>query len=185
MWADSDDRAVVLPDAIEERGQQLAPLGGIGLDLPEAGEVVEQFGRLVEARVGRWSEALQLLFEGLALEDVAVAGEVAEDVEVLEAFELAGQLAAASGVIAVGRSGLRGDRVERGGLELGVRPEVGQPGDELLLQRLGLADRLAALAAVAAGRALVAADAAAAAAGAVHALAAALAVQQLAQHVAR
>jgi hypothetical protein len=36
-----DDRALVLPNALKERGDQLPTLGGRRLDLPEAAEVGE------------------------------------------------------------------------------------------------------------------------------------------------
>ena len=52
VWADGDDGAVVLPDAVEERGEELAALVGVGLEFPEAGEVLQEFGGLVEAWVG-------------------------------------------------------------------------------------------------------------------------------------
>jgi hypothetical protein len=41
-WCHGDDLAAVLPDAVEELAEQLVALGGLLLDLPEAGEVVEQ-----------------------------------------------------------------------------------------------------------------------------------------------
>jgi hypothetical protein len=79
----------------------------------------------------------------------------------LKAFELAGQLASAGGVVAGEGRGLGRDSLEGGAAQLGVRLEVGQPGDELIFEGLGLGDRLGAVAAVAAGGALVAAQAAA------------------------
>lgn len=60
-WAglDGDDPASVLPDVVEEAGEELASLGGVGLCAPEAGEVAEQFLGAVEVRVGGWREALR------------------------------------------------------------------------------------------------------------------------------
>jgi hypothetical protein len=42
-WAgfDGDDGAVVLPDVVEEAGEQLAALGWVGLGVPEPAEVAE------------------------------------------------------------------------------------------------------------------------------------------------
>jgi hypothetical protein len=39
---DRDDLAVLLPGLLEQGEDELAPLGGVGLDLPEAGEAFEQ-----------------------------------------------------------------------------------------------------------------------------------------------
>jgi hypothetical protein len=83
-----------LPDVVEEAVDELASLGGVGLCVPEAGEVAEDRLGAVELWVGGWCEALQLFLEGLAAHHVAGLGEVAEDVEVLEAVELGQQLAA-------------------------------------------------------------------------------------------
>jgi hypothetical protein len=183
-WAgfDGDDVAVVLPDVVEEAGDEFAALGGVGLCVPERGEVAEQFLGAVELGVGGRREALQLFLEGLAAHDVAGLGEVAEDVEVLQAVELGQQLAAAPLVFAAGVAvGRGGDRVEDELAEFSVGLEGVQPVDELLLQWLGLDDRLLAVAVVAAGRALVAADSGARAASAVHTGAATLAAQELSQ----
>lgn len=60
-------------------------LGGRGLGLPECGEVRQQPLGLGELRVGGWREPLDLVLEGLAAHDVLRLGEVAEDVEVLQA----------------------------------------------------------------------------------------------------
>jgi hypothetical protein len=38
---DGDDASGVLPDAVEEAAQELAALGGVGLCVPEGGEVAE------------------------------------------------------------------------------------------------------------------------------------------------
>jgi len=62
---DGDELAVVLPYAVEERGQELAPLGWGGLSAPEAGEVAEDLLGLVELRIEGWRLALELLLEGL------------------------------------------------------------------------------------------------------------------------
>lgn len=156
---DGDDRAVVLPDMVEEAVDELAPLGRVGLCLPEAGEVAEDLLGAVELRVCGWREALKLFLEGLAAHDVAGLGEVAEDVEVLEAVELSQQFAASVLVFARVRLCPRADRVEDDVAELGVGLEGVQPVDELLLQGLGLDHRLLAIAVVATGGALVAADA--------------------------
>lgn len=99
---DGDDVAVVLPDVVEEGVQEFAALGWVGLGVPEGGEVAEQFLGAVELGVGWWCEALQLFLEGLAAHDVAGLGEVAEDVEVLEAVELCEQFAAAVLIVAAG-----------------------------------------------------------------------------------
>jgi hypothetical protein len=47
---DGDDRAAVLPDAVEQLSEELVALGWGVLDLPEAREVVEQ--RLGVCEVG-------------------------------------------------------------------------------------------------------------------------------------
>lgn len=109
---DGDDDAAVLPDVVEEAGDELASLGGIGLCVPEGGEVAEQFLGAIEVGVGRWREALEFFLEGLAAHDVAGLGEVAEDVEVLETVGLGQQLAAALLVFAGVFVGCGADRVE-------------------------------------------------------------------------
>jgi hypothetical protein len=55
---DGDDAAVLIKDLPEDRDQQLAPLGRLGLQVPEAREVVEQRAGLVEGGVGGRAEAL-------------------------------------------------------------------------------------------------------------------------------
>jgi hypothetical protein len=50
---DGDDRAVVLPDLLEERRQEAVALGGRGLCLPERGEVRQQPLGLGELRSAR------------------------------------------------------------------------------------------------------------------------------------
>jgi hypothetical protein len=182
-WGDGDDVPGVLPDVVEEAGEELAALGGVGLCAPEGGEVAEQFLGAVEVGIGGRREALQFFLEGLASHDVAGLGEVAEYVKVLEAIELGQQLAATLLVFVGVALGLGGDRVEHELAELLVGLEGVQPVNELLLQRFGLDDRLLAVAVVAAGGALVAADTGAGAAGAVHPCAAALAAEELAQQV--
>ena len=106
-WAgfDGDDAAVVLPDVVEQAREELAPLGWVGLGVPEAGEVAEEFLGAVEVWVGWWGEALQLFLQGLAAHDVAGLGEVPEDV----------------GGLAAGRAG----RVARGGGPGRVRGAAG------------------------------------------------------------
>ncbi|HEY7953462.1 MAG TPA: hypothetical protein VID70_10805 [Solirubrobacteraceae bacterium] len=180
---DGDDRAVVLPDVLEEACDELASLGGVGLGVPEALEVAEEFLGAVEVWCGGWREALQLFLCGLAAHDVAGFCEVAEDVEVLQAVELCVQLAAAFGVLAGLGAGAVADGVDDELAQFGVGLERGEPCDELLLQGLGLDDGLLAVALVATGGALVAADAGARSAGAVHPGAAALAVQELPEEV--
>ncbi|HXE44502.1 MAG TPA: hypothetical protein VN635_04830 [Conexibacter sp.] len=180
--SDGDDRAAVLPDALEELRDELASLGGGGLDLPEATEVGEQLRCAVELRVGRRPEAFQLLLQRLAAHDVPRLREVAHDVEVLEARELGGEVAAADAV-RVGVVGRLADRLEHALAEIVIGLEGAQPVYELRLQRLGLHDWLAARVAVATCRADVAPHRRPGAARAVHPRAAALAVEELAQQV--
>ncbi|HEY7962469.1 MAG TPA: hypothetical protein VID29_11155 [Solirubrobacteraceae bacterium] len=180
---DGDDRAVVLPDALEEVVDEAASLGGVGLGLPEAREVGEQRFGAVDVGAGGWREALKLFLQRLAAHGVAGLGEVAEDVEVLQAVELGVQVAAARGVLAGLALGCVLDGVGDEPAQLGVGLECGEPRDELTLDWFGFDDRLLAVAVVAAGGALVAADACARAAGAVHTCAAPLAVQELAEQV--
>jgi len=84
-----DDPAFLRPDLLEQREQELAPLGRLGL--AEACEVVEQLLRALDARIGRRAELLHLLLDRLAAHDVLRFGDVAEHVEVLQALELAEQ----------------------------------------------------------------------------------------------
>jgi hypothetical protein len=178
-----DDAPGVLPDVVEEACEELASLGGVGLCMPEGGEVAKQLLGAVEVGVGGRREALQFFLKGLAAHDVAGLCEVAEDVEVLEAVELSQQLAAALLVVVGVALGLGGDRVEHELAELLVGLEGVQPVNELLLQRFGLDDRLVAVAVMAAGGALVATDTGTRATGPMHPRAAALAAQELAQQV--
>jgi hypothetical protein len=112
----------------------------------------------VEVGVGWWRESLQLFLEGLAAHDVAGLDEVAEDVEVLQPVELCKEVAAALRLLGVLLGG-RADRVQDKVAQLGVGLEGVKPGDDLVLQRLGLDDGLVAVAVVASGGALLAADA--------------------------
>ena len=50
LWLDGNDRAVLLPDVLEECGDQLAPLGRVGLGFPESGEVFEERLGAIEVR---------------------------------------------------------------------------------------------------------------------------------------
>jgi hypothetical protein len=129
------------------------------LDDPEAREVAQYRGGLVELGVEGRGEPFELVLERLATQDVLALGQVAHDVEVLEAFELAGQLAAAAGVGGGVAVGLVADGVQGEGAQILVEVEAPDPVDELGLKRLGLDHRLRAVTAVATGRALVAAHA--------------------------
>jgi hypothetical protein len=115
---------------VEEAVDELAPLGRVGLCLPEAGEVAEDRLGAVELRVGGWGEALQLFLECLAAHDIAGLGEIAEHVEVLEAVELGQQLAAPVLVFAGMSFCARADRVEHELAECGVGLKGVQPGDD-------------------------------------------------------
>jgi hypothetical protein len=139
---DRDDHAGVPPDALEERGEQLAPFGGRRLDVPETGEVGEDGGGLFELWICWGSRPFEFLFERLAARGVLRSGEVAHHVEVLEALELGGQVATA---LAVGVGVRRfADRVDHERAELLVGGEVAQPVDQLRFERFGLEDRRAA-----------------------------------------
>ncbi|HEU4721529.1 MAG TPA: hypothetical protein VFS59_09230 [Gemmatimonadaceae bacterium] len=129
-------------------------LGGLLLDLPEAREVVEQRLGPRDVGVDRRADPLDLLLQRLAADHVLVFAELAHDVEVLEALELAVQVAAARLVVVL-VPGRRQDRFEDERAQLGVGMEVAQPVDELLLQRLGRDDALRAVVAAAARAALV------------------------------
>jgi hypothetical protein len=48
-----DDPPVLRPHLLEQRQEQLAPLDGLGLQLPEAGEVSEQRACPVDSWIGR------------------------------------------------------------------------------------------------------------------------------------
>ncbi|MFI4985360.1 MAG: hypothetical protein ACHQAV_05165 [Solirubrobacterales bacterium] len=80
MGLDGDDRAVLLPDVLEEGGQELAALGRLGLGFPEAGEVFQQLLGAVEVGVGRRLGALEFFLQRLAAHDVLGLGEVAHQV---------------------------------------------------------------------------------------------------------
>ncbi len=77
----------------------------------------------------------------------------------MQSVQLGQQVAAALLIFTRVLVGGSADRVEDEIAQLGVRLEGVKPRDELVLKRLGLDDRLGAVAVVAAGRALVAADA--------------------------
>lgn len=101
----------------------------------------------------RWTSSLQCL----AAHHVLALGEVAHDVEVLEAVELGEQLAAALGLVAGLFAGGGAERVEDEAAQVTVGLEVTQPLDELGLERLGGHDRLRAVPAAAACATAVAA----------------------------
>jgi len=86
VWLYGDDLPFPRPDLLEQREQELAPLGGLGLKVPEAGELVEQRLGAVDGGFGGWALALEFFLQGLAAHDVLGLGEVAEDVEVLQAL---------------------------------------------------------------------------------------------------
>jgi hypothetical protein len=101
---DGDDSPVLCPDLREQREQESAPLGWVGLKLPEAGKAFEEIAGAVCGGVGWWAEALDLCLKGLAAHEVLRFGEVAEDVEVLQGLQLVGQFAPAlAGRLAVVR----------------------------------------------------------------------------------
>jgi hypothetical protein len=61
---DGDDAASLRPDLLEQREQELAPLGRLRLDLRELREVIEQRLGAVDAGVGGGcAEALDLLLQ--------------------------------------------------------------------------------------------------------------------------
>ena len=98
--SDRDDAAVVLPDAVEQGGDELSPFERRWLPVPEVTEIPEERFGLGERRVDRRRVAGELFLDCLPLHDVLVLGEVAEDVEVAEPVKLCVQLAAAGGVVA-------------------------------------------------------------------------------------
>jgi hypothetical protein len=79
---DRDDLVVLGPDLREQGEDQLAPLGRLGLGVPEAREVFEDGLRAGEVGVGWGLRALQLLLYHLAAHRVLGLGDVAHDVEV-------------------------------------------------------------------------------------------------------
>lgn len=138
-----DDAAVLCPYLGEQGEQELAPLGWVGLQFPEAGKRSRRSRARSGGWVGWWAEALGLFFECLAAHDVSRFGEVAEDVEVLQALELVEEFASALAgrrlVLGVGGFQRAQEQVKQFVLWL----EVGYPGDELCLQLVGLDDTLA------------------------------------------
>src|SRR6059036_3087365 len=52
-WLNGDDRAAVLPDAIEQRCEQPAALRRVVFEFPDASEIGKQLFCLVEPRVKR------------------------------------------------------------------------------------------------------------------------------------
>lgn len=104
MGLHGDDPPVLCPYLLEQREQELAPLGRLGLYRPELGEVVEQRSSAVQGGIGWWTEALDLFLQCLAAHHVLGLGEVAEHIEVLEALHLVEQFGASS----AGRLGVVG-----------------------------------------------------------------------------
>ena len=132
-----DDAAVLCPDLGEQREQELAPLSWVGLQFPEAGEAFEEIAGAVGGWVGRWAEALDLFLKCLAAHHVLRFGDVAEDVEVLQALELVEQRGSALAgwlvVLRVGGFQRAQEQVEQFTLWL----EAGYPVDELGLKLRG------------------------------------------------
>ncbi|HTR88627.1 MAG TPA: hypothetical protein VMG62_00785 [Solirubrobacteraceae bacterium] len=79
---DGDDAVLVEPYAVEDERQEVAPGVGVGLVLPEEGEVGEHLAGVVEVGEGVGREVGELGVDGVAAGDVLGAGEVAELVEV-------------------------------------------------------------------------------------------------------
>lgn len=77
MGLHGDDPPVLCPYLLEQREQELAPLGRLGLDVPEAEEVIQQRAGAVNGWVGWGAEALYLFLDRLAAHDVLRLGEVA------------------------------------------------------------------------------------------------------------
>jgi hypothetical protein len=59
VWLHGDDLPVLRPDLLEQREQELATLGGLGLQVPEAGELFEQRSGAVDGGFGGWALALE------------------------------------------------------------------------------------------------------------------------------
>ncbi|HEV2975110.1 MAG TPA: hypothetical protein VGX69_08970 [Solirubrobacteraceae bacterium] len=78
---DRHDLVVLGPYLREQREQELASLGGVGLGVPEAREVFEDGVRAVEVGVRRGLGALQLLLDDLAAHDVLGLGDVAHQIQ--------------------------------------------------------------------------------------------------------
>ncbi|HEV7527325.1 MAG TPA: hypothetical protein VGO29_00335 [Solirubrobacteraceae bacterium] len=130
MRLHGDDAPALRPDLLEQRDEQPPSLGGLGLQLPERGEVAEQLLGALDARVGGSAEALQLLLDRLAAHDVLRLRQVAEHVEVLQALQLAEQRRALGARrVALGTIGF--DGLEHQVDELLVGTEVADPLHEL------------------------------------------------------
>ena len=153
---DGDDGATVLPDAIEQRCEQPTPFRRVAFDRPDAPEVREQLVGLVEPRIKRRPGPRQLVLERLATEHVLALRKIAHDVEVSQPLELPDELAPAHRIV-IRIAGGAANRCEDRGAQLSVGCEIGDPVDELFLERLGACDRLVAAIPVAARRAQVAA----------------------------
>ncbi|HZQ02783.1 MAG TPA: hypothetical protein VFA88_02055 [Gaiellaceae bacterium] len=88
-------------------------------------------------------------------ENVLVLGEIAHHVEVAKAIELPYELAPSHPIVIRLAGGAPNRRKDRGA-QIFVGPEVGDPVDELFLERLSSCDRLVAAISVAARRTEVA-----------------------------
>jgi hypothetical protein len=58
VWLHGDDLPFLRPDLLEQREQELAPLCGLSLQVPEAGKVAEDRAGLVDGWLGWRAEAL-------------------------------------------------------------------------------------------------------------------------------
>jgi hypothetical protein len=79
-----DDLPTVLPDVVEDGGDELAALCVVGLGPSELREVFEERLGAVKVRRCQGREGLEFLSGSSAANDVLGAGEIAEDIEVLQ-----------------------------------------------------------------------------------------------------